>query len=255
MNVYSMLKIELFKLLKKRLSLAMMAILFVPAFYTFSIMTDAPLLQMPESGALDFTFATWSLLGMTGLFQVLFSLVTVSSFSSEIENGQIRSSVTRLCNRKKIVYVKATALVIFSVLCYIAFMLFSIACYYALVIHTPYGNGKWSGEAFDILGAVFAVGSIFPLVDVFVTAGIVYIFSLKYKSSICFMLAMGTSAMFLIMQFFPWLKYLVPVYVKRLLDQGQISPASALALCIPYIAASVGCMIFVAHKFERMDLK
>jgi len=256
MSIYAITKIELFKLLKKRLTLAMLAILFVPAFYTFSAVTDAPLFQMSPSGALDFAFAQWDLLGMTGLFQVLVSLITVGSFSSEIENGQLRTSVIRLCSRKKIVYAKAISLTFFSILCYFLFAIFSIVCYYIFVIHTPYATGELAGGMIEVLGLDrILIGGLFPFMDVFITMGLVYIFSLKYKSSICFMLAIGISTMFLVLQFFPGVKYLVPAHTNMLLNYAQITSGMAAGLCIVYIATAVICIVIAAKQFERTDLK
>ena len=68
MNFGLIVKVELRKLLKKPLSLIMLAVFLIPIFYTYSILTDAPLLQMTPSGAMDFAFGQWNLLGMTGLF-------------------------------------------------------------------------------------------------------------------------------------------------------------------------------------------
>ena len=256
MNVLAITKIELFKLFKKRLTLAICAVLFIPVFYTFSVVTDAPLLQMSPSGALDFALAQWDLLGMTGLFQILFSLIIVGSFSSEIEKGQIRTSITRLCSRKKIVYGKTIALAVFMALCYCTFILFSLACYYLFVANTAYGTGAFTGDMIEALGLPqLLTGGLFPFMDIFITMGIVYILSLKYKSSICFMLAMGISTLFLIMQFFPGVKYLVPAHTRMLLSYGQITPGIACGLCLVYVVIAAVCIVFAAHKFERTDLK
>ena len=256
MSIFAITKIELFKLFKKRLSLAMCAVLFIPVFYTFSVMTNAPLLQMSPSGALDFALAQWNLLGMTGLFQILFSLLIVGSFSSEIEKGQLRTSIVHLCNRKKIVYAKTISLIVFMVLCYCAFILFSLSCYYLFVTHTAYGTGAFIGDMIKVLGLPrLLVGGMFPFMDIFITMGIVYILSLKYKSSICFMLAVGISTFLLILQFFPVVKYLVPAHIRMLLAYDQITPGIALNLCLIYLIIAAVCIVFAAHKFERTELK
>ena len=104
--------------------MVMLATLFVPVFYTYSILTDAPLLQMSASGALDFSLGQWGLLGMTVLFQVLFSLVSVGVFSSGIDSGQVKMAVLRQCVRKQLVYAKILALFLFMALCYIVYITF-----------------------------------------------------------------------------------------------------------------------------------
>jgi ABC-type transport system involved in multi-copper enzyme maturation permease subunit len=244
------------KLFKKRLTLILVAVLFIPAFYTFSVMTDAPLLQMTPSGALDFALAQWDLLGMTGLLQILFSLITASSFSSEIEKGQIQLSVMRLCSRKKIVWAKAIALAVFSWFCYATFMLLSLLCYYVFIIRTPYGTGEWTGEVIRLLGVEqFFVGGWFPLMDIYITMGIVYIFSLRYKSGICFMLAVGTSLALEILQFIPAVKYLVPAHANMLLNYAKITVGTAGVLCLIFVMAASLLVLISARKFERMDLK
>lgn len=249
-------KIEFFKLLKKRISMAMLATLFVPVFYTYSVLTDAPLLQMSPSGALDFSLGQWSLLGMTGLFQVLFSLVSVGAFSSEIDNGQVKMSVLRQCARKKLVHAKMLALLLFMLPCYIGYLAFSLICYYSFVIHSAYGTGEFISEGLRIIGVGrFMLSGIFPLFDALLTAGIVFLFSLRYKSGVCFMLAVGITTLLLIMQFFPVVQYLVPAYVGNLLDYGEITMPIAGVICSIYGIIVAICVEITARKFERMDLK
>lgn len=127
------IRVEFRKLLKKPLSLILFAVFLIPMFYTYSIMTDAQLLQMTPSGALDFALGQWNLLGMTGLFQVLFSLVVVNSFSAEIDRGQIKMAVLRQCSRKKLVYAKMFVLALFMLLVYICYIGFSIGCQWQIV--------------------------------------------------------------------------------------------------------------------------
>lgn len=256
MNLAVITKIEFCKLLKKRISLAMLATLFVPVFYTYSVLTDAPLLQMSASGALDFSLGQWSLLGMTGLFQVLFSLVSVGAFSSEIDSGQIKMSILRLCTRKELVYAKILALLLFMLLCYTGYIAFSLICYYGFVAHSVYGTGEFISEGLRVIGVGrFAMSGIFPLFDALLTAGIVFLFSLRYKSGVCFMLAIGTTTLLLIMQFFPVVQYLVPAYVGNLLDYGEITVPVAGVLCLIYGVIVAICVEITAKKFERMDLK
>lgn len=256
MNLLTISKIEFSKLLKKRISLSMLAILFIPTFYTYSILTDTPLLQMTPSGALDFSFGQWSLLGMTGLFQVIFSLVAVGAFSSEIDRGQIKMSVLRQCTRKKIVYAKVISLIAFMILCYFIYISFAILCYYLFVTNTSYGTGDFISQNMIDYGVhKFIFSGIFPLMDSLITVGVVFLCSLKYKSGTCFMLAIGTTTMLLIMQFFPGVQYLVPAYVGTLLDYNLITPIFAGALCLIYVFVIMTCIAVTAKKFERMDLK
>lgn len=256
MGLSAITKIEFIKLLKKRISLAMLATLFVPIFYTYSVLTDAPLLQMSASGALDFALGQWGLLGMTGLFQVLFSLVSVGAFSSEIDSGQIKMSVLRQCARKRLVYAKILALLLFIVLCYIGCITFSLLCYYGFVVRSVYGTGEFISEGLRTIGVGrFAMSGIFPLFDTLLTAGIVFLFSLRYKSGVCFMLAVGTTTLLLIMQFFPGIQYFVPTYVGNLLDYGEITMPAAGLLCLLYGIIVAVCVEITARKFERMDLK
>lgn len=255
MGFCQIVKIEFRKILKKNLSMAMLAILFVPVFYTYSVMTNAPLLQMTPSGAVDFALGQWSLLGMTGLFQVLFSLVTVGAFSSEIDKGQIKMAVLRQCARKKLVYAKMLSLILFMLLCYVGYIAFSLLCYYAFVIHTSYGTGEFVSDGLRMIGVGrFAISGIFPLFDALLTAGIVFLFSLRYKTGICFMLAVGTTTLLLIMQFFPGVQYLVPAYVGNLLDYGQITMPIAGGFCLLYLGIVAVCVEITAKKFEGMDL-
>ena len=193
---------------------------------------------------------------MTGLFQVLFSLVSVGAFSSEIDSGQIKMSVLRQCARKRLVYAKILALLLFIVLCYIGCITFSLLCYYGFVVRSVYGTGEFISEGLRTIGVGrFAMSGIFPLFDTLLTAGIVFLFSLRYKSGVCFMLAVGTTTLLLIMQFFPGIQYFVPTYVGNLLDYGEITMPAAGLLCLLYGIIVAVCVEITARKFERMDLK
>lgn len=256
MRFYKIIELEFRKLLKKPLSYVIFAVWFVPIFYTWSVMTNAPLLQMTPSGALDFAFGQWSLLGMTGLFQVLFSLITVNTFSAEIDKGQIKMTVLRQCTRKKLVYAKMIALLLYMLVCYFLFIAFSLLCYYCFVVHTPYGTGEFVSEAILEYGIFkFMVSGLFPLIETMITAGIIFIFSLRYKTGICFMHGIGITTVLLILQFFPIVQYLVPAYVGNLLHYGMITPVTALGLSVLYLITVIICTEVTARKFERMDLK
>lgn len=256
MNAIQITQIEFGKLLKKRLSLVMLAILLVPVFYSCSVLSDAPLLQMTPSGALDFAFGQWGLLGMTGLFQVLFSLVTVGAFSSEIDKGQIKMAILRQCARRKLVYAKMLALALYMLVCYAVFIAFSLVCYYAFVVRTPYGTGELASQGLLAYGVHrFIISGLFPLIDALLTAGIVFVFSLRCKTGACFMLAIGTTTLLLILQFFPGAQYLVPAYVGNLLDYGRITLPAAGLLCLVYLAVVAACVRVTATRFERMDLR
>lgn len=255
MKFCSLIKVEFYKLLHKCLTYVMLGALFIPVFYTFSVVTDAELLEMMSSGAMDFALAQWDLLGMTGMFQILFSLVTVGMLSSEMEKKQLHLAVLKTCGRKELIYAKAIVLALFMLICYVLYLLFSLGCYYLFVIHTPYGTGEFIGEGLKILGATFVIAGMLPLMDVLIITGTVFLFSLRYKTGICFMLAIGTSTLLIFMQFFPGVKYLVPAYVGRLLSYSQISPQLVTWLCILYLAFTTVCVVIAANKFERMDLK
>jgi len=249
-------KVEFQKILKKPLSLIMLAILFVPIFYTYSVWVDAPLLQMTPSGALDFSFGQWNLLSMTGLFQVLFSLVVVNTYSAEIDKGQLKMVVLRQCSRKKIVYAKMFVLTLFMLLCYVLYIVFSMGCYYCFIVHTDYATGEFVSEIVQAYGIVkFVMSGIFTLLDTLITAGIVFLLSHMLKMGICFMFAIGTTTLLLILQFFPVVQYLVPAYVGSLLDYGMITPLVAGGLGLFYLVIVVICIEVAARKFERIDLK
>lgn len=256
MSFISITGIELRKLMKKPLTLVMLATLLVPIFYTYSILTNAPLLQMTPSGALDFALGQWGLLGMTGLFQVLFSLVVVNALSAEVDRGQIKMAVLRQCARGRLIYAKMAVLALFMLICYVVFLGFCLLCYYALIVRTDYGTGQWVSEAVRSLGVGrFAMSGLFTLLDTLMTAGIIFLFSLRYKTGFCFMLAVGVTTLFLIMQFFPGVRWLVPAYVGSLLDYGILPPAIAGLLCLAYALVTAVCVGITARKFERIELK
>ena len=106
-----------------------------------------------------------------------------------------------------------------------------------------------------MLGPTLVVGGMLPMMDVLINAGLVFLLSLRYKTAICYMFAIGISTALLIMQFFPGVKYLVPAYVGGLLTYSMISPIIVAILCLVYMAFVGVCLVLAANKFERLDLK
>ena len=165
-------------------------------------------------------------------------------------------AILKQCSRKKLVYAKICVLALFMIISYLCHIAFSVGCYYGFVVRTDYGTGEFISEAVRAYGiAKFIVSGVFVLIDALVTAGIVFLFSLRFKTGICFMLAIGATTLLLIMQFFPVVQYLVPTYVGSLLDYGMITPTMAGLLSLLYLAVTVVFVEITARKFERMDLK
>ena len=151
MPFLSVVKIELIKLYHKRTTLLLLLLFLVPALFGIGMAAGLSFFVSDGSdggvaavaNGLSGMGFTVDMLGQSKyiLFLVVIILAAIS-FSGELENGQMKSAVTRICSRVKILTAKYVALLIVVSMTLLLFVFWSLLLYMSFVIHTSYANGQ-----------------------------------------------------------------------------------------------------------------
>jgi len=251
MSLFQVYKVELVKMLKRPITYILLINYILPAFYTISIVTNAK--HMMVQGEFDFIiFASvnWNMLTMVGLLEVLFAILTAQIFAYELEKGQIRLLTVRVGSRKKILVAKILTIATLVLLTYLIFYAFCIILYFGFIINTSIGGGRFTLRSLE-----FMLQDLIYIVQMFIVSGVVLLLSFYFKATATIMLGIGLTSVFLILQFFPTLKYFVPAYLATALSYSQISTSLAAALCGAYFMLSLVLIYLSIKKFEKMDIR
>lgn len=253
MKLYQVYKEELFKILRKPITLILLVALILPLFYGISIVTNAKhVIVQGDFDAILFASVNWNMLTMTGIPEILFALITTHIFAYEMERGQIRLLYLRVCNRKKILIAKMLAMLTMMLLFYVVFYLWCFAVYYIFIVQTPLGNGMFLSAVSSLQ---YMVMDLIYLIQIMIVCGLVFLFGLYFKAFVSFMMGIGLTTTFIIFQFFPTVKYFVPAYIATALSQQVITTQLALILCFVYLGISILPAAMAVRKFNGVDMK
>ena len=237
MKLWQVYKEELYKTLKKPMTLILLVALVLPLFYGISIVTNAKhVIVQGDFDAILFASVNWNMLTMTGIPEILFALITTHIFAYELERGQIRLLFLRVCDRKKILTAKMLAMLTMMLVFYALFYLWCFGVYYIFIVQTPLGNGMFLSTASSLQYMVMDLGMYF-------------------KAFVSFMMGIGLTTIFIIFQFFPTVKYFVPAYIATALSQQRITTQLALALCLVYLGISFLPAAMAVRKFNGVDIR
>lgn len=253
MKMYQIYKEEVFKIIRKPITLVLLIALILPLFYGVSIVMNAKhVIVQGDFDAILFASVNWNMLTMTGVPEILFALITTHIFAYEMERGQIRLLYLRVCDRKKILLSKMFAMLTVMLVFYIIYYFWCFGIYYIFIVRTPLGNGM-------LLGAVsslqYMVMDLIYLIQIMIVCSLVFLLGLKFKAFVSFMMGIGLTTIFIVFQFFPTIKYFVPAYIATALSQQIITPRLALMLCCVYLSISFIPAIMAIKKFEGVDIK
>lgn len=251
MSLFQIYKVELLKITKKPIIFILLINFVLPAFYTISIVTNAKYMTVQgEIDAIIFASINWNMLTMVGVLEVLFAILTAQICAYELEKGQIKLLTLRVGSRKKLLLAKVLTITSLLVITYLLFYVFCIILYYTFITKTPFGVGK-----FGINSLEFMLQDLIYIVQLFIVTNVVFLLSFYFKATATVMLGIGLTSLFLIMQFFPTVKYFVPAYLATALSYSLISTKLAAFLCGLYFILGIVILWFSFRKFEKIELR
>ena len=259
MAFFLIVKIELTKLLYKKTSLLLLINFLLPLIYGIGAALGASFIVTDGgTGSIDVVANGLTAMGFTVnmlgqikyiLFMVVIILSAIS-LAGELENGQIKSEIIRVCSRPKILLAKYISLLVAMLIVFILFIVWSLGIYYLLLSSSPYANGVFSDGQLPVQ----LQNIIFSFIGVAVASSITIALGLKLKVFACFAISYIMWFVSLYSDFFGNIKRLIPYNWP---DYVLETPNGTNALL--YGGLFVGyCIVILALSafvFRRMDIK
>lgn len=253
MDFLSALKMESYKMLNRNSTRLLVIFCILPLFYGIGNMSKSQAVMIEgQFSAITFGSMCWGLLGLTGVTNVLFAILTVNYFGKEREAGQFKFLAMKICDRKKAIWAKYAAIFLLVILSYILMYMISILVYYSCIAGSEYGSKFMDG--FEDLLICFSTDFLY-MIQLLMTVSIVVLLCMYYKSSTSLLLGIAVSYTFLVLQYVPLVKFADPIYLVELYNDSQISTAGIIAYGVLYLTICYLVLLFAQRKFEREELK
>lgn len=257
MSLFSIIQVELGKLLHKKTTLLSALNFVIPLLFGIGMISGFSFFVgegvdavSQELSAMDFTV---NMFGQSKylLFFVAIILAAIS-VASEIENGQMKSEVIRVCSRAKILLAKYFALLIILGAVMLLFIIWCLAIYTVmLLVNSPYASGAFFGQI--LREQIYYI--ILMFIGIAVAVSATMLLGLKLKTFPCFAISYIGWFISLYSDFFGSLKLFIPY---NLPDYALEQAGNAVSL-LPYTGLFLGyCGVLIALAvvlFQRMDIK
>lgn len=248
MSFLSVVKVEFTKLLRKRISLLLL-LFFVPAvlFGIGMLLGLSFFVSDGGGGGVDAVNKSLSGIGFAvtmmeqGKYIIFLVIIILAAFtlSGELENGQIKSEIIRICSRSKILAAKYAALftLIFGVI--LLSLLWSLFIYVVFVSKTEFASGLlYDGQA--------QIGYIaFTVLGIGTGLAVTFLLGVKLKTFPCFAVSYIVWFASLYTDFMGKIKLLIPYnmpdhYLEHAGEAGNGLAYAALytGYCLAFLALS-----------------
>lgn len=260
MSFLSVVKIELIKLYHKKTTLLLALLLLVPALFGIGMALGLSFFVSDGSdGGVDAVTNGLSSMGFTVdmleqskyiLFLVVI-ILAATSFSGELENGQMKSAIIRICSRGKILAAKCTALLVVVSMTLLLFVIWSLLLYIVLVTRTSYA----SGQIFDnrLLSQIGYL--LFQWLAVAVMVGFTFLMGVKLKTFPCFAVSYIVWFASLYSDFMEKIKLLFPNNMPNFILENAAEVTFTLSYMALYMGYCLFLLLLTAILFRRMDIK
>lgn len=247
MSFFSVVKVEWVKLYHKRLSLLLLLFLIPPVLFGVGMFLSVSFFVSDGgTGGVDAVGVSLSGLGfavnmMEQSKYIIFLVVIIlaaASLSGELENGQMKSEIIRICSRSRIVGAKYTALLMLVFGAIILSLLWSILIYSMFVRNTVFA----SGQIFDELSAVHVGYIVFSMLGIGTAVSVTFLLGTKMKTFPCFAVSYILWFVSLYTDFIENMKLLVPYNMPNALLSMRKVPAGSAVHAGLYIGY---CLIFL----------
>ncbi len=260
MSFASVLKVEFVKLVTKRISLLLFLFLIPSTLFGIGMACGLSFF-VSDGGGGGVNAVETSLSGMgfavnmmeqsKYIIFLVIIILAASILSGELENGQIKSEIIRICSRSKIVVAKYIVLLgaVYSVT--ILSLFWALLVYVILVKNTPFASGLIFDELIEAhLGYI-----LFTMLGMATTISITFLFGVKLKTFPCFAISYILWFTSLYTDFMEKIKLVIPYNMPVFLLEN----AGMVSQTIPYAGLYMGyCLIFVILScvgLKKMDIK
>lgn len=246
MSFLSVLKVELVKLMQKRLSLLLL-LLFVPPVLFGGGMSLGVSFFVSDGGGGGIAAVGSSLSGigfavnmMEQSKYIIFLVILIlaaSVLSGELENGQLKSEILRICSRSRIVTAKYAALLLVVSGAILLSVLWSLLIYALFVSGTEYASGLfWDESVLAQTGYIF-----FMILGVSTAVSVTFLLGVKLKMFPCFAVSYIVWFASLYTDFMGNMKLFIPYNMPNYFFANPEKAGET----VPYIFLYLGyCLVF-----------
>lgn len=250
MSFLSVIKVEFIKLLRKRISLLLL-LFFVPAvlFGIGMLLGLSFFVSDGGGGGVDAVEKSLSGIGFavtimeqSKYINSLISIILAAfTLSGELENGQIKSEIIRICSRSKIVAAKYVALFILILGAILLSLIWSLLIYAMFVSKTEFANGL----LFDRL-AQTQIGYIaFTILGIATELAVTFLLGVKLKTFPCFAISYIVWFASLYTDFMGKIKLLIPYNMPNHYLEHTGAAENGFAYAALYISY---CLVFLTFS-------
>ena len=260
MSFLLVLKAEFAKLMHKRISLLLL-LLFVPAvlFGVGMLSGISFFVSDGGGGGVEAVGSSLSGLGfavnmMEQSKYIIFLVVIIlsaSTLSGELENGQIKSEIIRVCSRGKIVIAKFVSLIIVVYAAILLSLLWSLLIYALFVSGTEYA----SGLLFDELVLAHSGYILFMILGVGTAMSVTFLLGVKLKMFPCFAVSYIVWFASLYTDFMGKVKLLIPYNMPNYFLENQHKLGNAFMYILLYVAYCLAFQIVSCIVLKKSDIK
>ncbi len=254
MNFIYALRMECYKVIKRKTSKLCLLFIALPLFYGIAFANGSQAATLEgEVSAIGFASSCWALLGFTGFAGILFVILTVNYFGKEKEAGQIKGLLLKNHSRCQVYLAKYFSTLFLLVMSYISLYISAICIYYTYIAggmnHIQFCAGTeeliWSITSDSLM-----------LIWIIMIISIVSMLCMYYKSLFCIMTGIVISLLgSVVLQAVPVVAFADPAYVLDLYNGNEISTAGVWIYCAAYLLVSSIPVWIGFRKFKKADIK
>lgn len=260
MSFFSVVKVELLKLYHKKTSLLLLLLLVPSVLFGIGMACGLSFFVSDGgSGGVDAIDSSLSAIGFAVnmmeqskyvLFLVIIILAALS-FSGELENGQIKSEIIRICGRSKILLAKYTALLMLVYGAVFITYVWSLLIYAILVSRTDFASGLFCDEfIFSQIGY-----TLFVMIGIASAMAVTFFLGTKLKTFPCFAISYILWFVSLYTDFIGKLKLLIPYNMPTYILEDAQAQFNSVPYGVLYMGYSMIFLILACVIFKRSDVK
>lgn len=260
MSFLSVIKIEFIKLLRKRISLLLL-LFFVPSvlFGIGMLLGLSFFVSDGGGGGVDAVGKSISGIGFVvtmmeqSKYIIFLVIIILAAFtlSGELENGQIKSEIIRICSRSKIVAAKYVALFSLILGTILLSLLWSLLVYAMFVSKTEFANGLLFDEM-----ARAQIGYIaYTILGTGVVLAVTFLLGVKLKTFPCFAISYIVWFASLYTDFMGEIKLLIPYNMPNYYLEHAKTVENIFTYAALYIGYCLAFLAFSAVILQRNEIK
>jgi len=259
MRFIKIVKLECFKLLKKKTTWLLLLNLGIPLLYGVGMFAGASFLV--SDGVSDIVVIGQGLSAMEFLLNMLtqnqyilyFIVIVISAMalSNELENGQIRTIITRICNRRKIILAKYLSILFMTFIALCIFMAVTLLIYYTLVCQSAYASGSFWGSG----GEMQLLSLLFTFIGLAVMVAVTILLGLFFKTFLCFAISYILWIVLKYVAFFDSVKLLSPDKFTESILENTVNSNQIVLYGMLFIGYCVVLIALSAMRLNKMDIK